>query len=225
MEERGFGGNRSSGGELAVEFQISPQSVGYFRLQGFMDQGYDRSFLINLESNGMNKHATINSISNRWYADRNNYLFNLGYKENWGEKDSRCTVMFPLEGEFQLEDIQVWAIQMEKYPMQVEKLREEPFENIEFGTDSVKGTVDLSQDKILCLSFPYSKGWSVEVDGMPVEILRGNIMFMALPLKAGEHVIEFTYHSPGRRAGIIISLFSMCIVIIKFQVKKAYMEG
>ena len=105
----------------------------------------------------------------------------------------------------------------------MEKLREESLENIEWQTNKISGTVDLSNNKILCMSIPYSKGWSARVDGETVEILRGNYMFMALPLTSGYHEIEFTYWTPGIRLGGILSMISwvvLVVMIICYRYKK-----
>lgn len=85
----------------------------------------------------------------------------------------------------------MFALPMDKHPKQMEALYEEPLEDIEFGTNWITGTVDLSRNKILCLSIPYSSGWTAWVGGEKMDILWDNYMFMALPLEAGYHEIEF----------------------------------
>jgi len=67
------------------------------------------------------------------------------------------------------------------------------------------------------MSIPYSKGWSAKVDGKAVKILRGNIMFMAIPLEAGYHEIEFTYCTPGLRLGCLLSLFSLALLTVHIR--------
>lgn len=47
---------------------------------------------------------------------------------------------------------------MEPYAEKIEKLREEPLENIVIGTNRVTGDINLSRNKILCLGIPYSTG-------------------------------------------------------------------
>ena len=75
----------------------------------------------------------------------------------------------------------------------------------------------MSKDKILCMSIPYSPGWSATVDGKPATILKGNIMFMALALPKGHHKIEFSYCTPGLKAGIAFSILSFVIIIILYK--------
>ena len=131
----------------------------------------------------------------------------------YSEKErTTCTITFPKAGKFKLEDIEIFALSMDKYPEQIENLREEPLENIKMDINQITGTVNLSKNKILCLSIPYSKGWSAKVDGEPVEILRGNYMFMAIPLEAGYHEIEFNYFTPGLRMGFVCTGVSVLII-------------
>jgi len=152
-------------------------------------------------------------MKDSWYYGRENYLFNLGYSE---EIRTTCTITFPAKGTYQLDDIALYALPMDKYPEQIEALRAEPLENITFESNRITGTVNLSSDKILCVSIPYSTGWSAKVDGKGAEILRGNIMFIALPLAEGYHEIELNYCSPGLKLGIALSIICFGVVATAF---------
>jgi hypothetical protein len=81
------------GGEITVEFQMPQKVEGYFRLQGLMDYGHNRSFSINFKSNDRNKETPVSSTDYRWYVDKMGYLFNLGYKEKW-EKENNYPELF-----------------------------------------------------------------------------------------------------------------------------------
>lgn len=197
---------------ITLEFQLPAGTEGYLRLQGLdINNSNQGSVNVTAKCEDISKRTTATSTDYNWYYGRENYLFNLGYI---GEERTACTIIFQRKGTFRLDDIQLYALPMENYPAQIEALREEPLENIEFSANRITGTVDLSKNKILCISIPYSKGWSAKVDGQPVEILRGNIMFMAIPLEAGYHEIEFYYFTPGLKLGIACSLTSGIIVAI-----------
>lgn len=195
---------------MTLEFQMPVGVEGYLRLGNFTINGSGHtSFYVTAECAGLSKRMLVASPDYTWYYGRENYLVNLGYSD---EERTACTITFPKEGTYHLEDIRLFAMPMDEYPERVEALRAEPLENIEFGTNRITGTVDLSKNKILCLSIPYSRGWTARVDGEKVDILQGNYMFMALPLEAGHHDIEFTYFTPGLRAGIICCLASLGIL-------------
>lgn len=195
---------------MTLEFLIPAQREGYLRLQKFdINDSGQTSFNVTAKCGDVSKSAAATSTAYTWYFGRENYLFNLGYSE---EARTTCTITFPKKGTYRLEDIALYALPMDKFPEQVEALRAESLENIAFGTNRITGTVDLSDSKILCMSVPYSKGWSAKVDGAKAEILRGNIMFMALPLPAGHHEIELRYCTPGLRPGIVLSILSFGVV-------------
>ena len=45
-----------------------------------------------------------------------------------------------------------------------------------------------------------------EVNGKPVSIEKADVGFMAVPVPAGDSEITFTYHTPGLKAGALLSL-------------------
>ena len=202
---------KKAGATIVLDFSMPTSVEGYVRIEGLIldDSGVD-NMSVTVTCGDMKK--TISPMSNMatYYYGRENYLFNLGYSE---EERHELTITFPTKGTFKLNDIQLYALPMDNYPERVEALRAEPLENIQWGTNSLTGTVDLSKDKILCVSVPYSKGWSATVDGEEVEILKGNYMFMCLPLTAGHHDIEFHYCSPGIKLGAVLTVCSAGIVI------------
>ena len=76
-------------------------------------------------------------------------------------------------------------------------------ENIKMSTNQVKGTINLSQDRILVLSIPYSRGWRGYINGEPTEVMRANTMFMAMEVPEGEHEITLIYWTPMLTEGLI----------------------
>ena len=197
-----------------------PGGVEYYvRLKGFDIDGYGNGFLsgataatfnISVKCGDVSKTSRAQAKEYQWYYGRENYLFCLGCAE---QARDAVHIMIPEKGAFKLNDIELYALPMDHYAERAESLRAEPLENIEMGVNQISGTVDLSQDKILCLSVPYSKGWSAYVDGQKTEILLANYAFMGLPLSAGPHEIVFTYCSPGLKAGAAISVASLGIVL------------
>lgn len=180
---------------ITLNYQFPTAAERYLRLEGFNinSSGYNE-FYISVDSSDFHKNTRIASDVSYYYYGCENYLFNLGYSS---QKQGSCIITFPRIGKFRLTDIKLFAQPMDEYPIQVQALRKEPLENITLETNRITGTTDLSGNKILCMSIPYSHGWTAKVDGQPVEILRGNIMFMALPLSAGHHELEFLYCTPG----------------------------
>jgi hypothetical protein len=59
---------------------------------------------------------------------------------------------------------------------------------------------------LLVLSEIWDPGWRASVNGVSVEILRANGIFMAVPLEAGEHAVVFRYLPPYFWPGLAITL-------------------
>ena len=197
---------------MILNFQLPEGTEGRLRLQEFdvSNLGGSIRLGITVKCAGVERTISVAGKSYERYYGRENYLVNLGYSE---KERTTCTIIFPKKGMYKLGDIQLLALPMNKYPEQIEALRSESMENIKFGTNRITGTVDLSKDKILCVSIPYSKGWTAAVDGQKAEILKGNYMFMALSLEEGGHEIEFSYCTPGLRSGAVCALLSAGVVV------------
>lgn len=196
---------------IRMRFSIPPGSEGYVRLKGLdiNDSGLE-SFNVKVACDDVTRQTYVHSDLYTWYYGRENYLFNLGYSD---EERNELTITFPSKGTFKLENIELYALPMDNYPKYVEELREESLENTQWEANKLSGTIDLTSDKILCVSVPYGRGWSAKVDGERRKIFRGNYMFMCLPLTAGYHEIEFCYRTPGLIAGAAISLVSLSVVV------------
>lgn len=150
------------------------------------------------------------------YYDRpsgqTDFLINMGYREN---PLTKIEVTFQSKGHGTLEELAVYCQPMKNYENQVASLKEEILENETIGTNTISGTIDLKQDKILCLVVPYDKGWTAYVDGEKTTLLQANTMYMALPLRAGSHTVELRYETYGLKVGILISLIGVvCLVFI-----------
>ena len=94
---------------------------------------------------------------------------------------------------------------MYNYDQYVSALSKDELKNVEIADNSVSGTINVEKQKILCLSIPYTKGWTAYVDGVETELLRANTWSMALNIEPGEHTIELRYKTPGLTTGLLAS--------------------
>ena len=84
----------------------------------------------------------------------------------------------------------------------------------EFDDDYICGTITAEDGEIMFTSIPYSKGWTVYVDGEEAEISSFKDAFIMVELSAGEHTVEFVYETPGLKAGTLIGVLAVLIFII-----------
>ena len=67
----------------------------------------------------------------------------------------------------------------------------------------------MDDEGLLCLSTPYSSGWTAYVDGKKVNLEKVNTIQMGLWLEPGTHQIKLVYETPGLKAGALITLASL----------------
>ena len=95
-----------------------------------------------------------------------------------------------------------------------EKLGSEPMKVEEYGDNYVKASVNAKTDGLLYTSIIYDKGWSVLVDGKETKYTSIKDALMAVPVKAGEHTLEFRYYPQGKKAGTAITVFSVAVLAV-----------
>lgn len=92
----------------------------------------------------------------------------------------------------------------------------------------VTGSVHAEADGYALFMIPYEKGWSLTIDGEKVELLRGDIGFLACEVPEGDHTILLTFEAPGLKAGTIGSVLfwilfaqSRLLIIRKNKTRKS----
>ena len=83
---------------------------------------------------------------------------------------------------------------------------------------SAEFTVDKPSHYVMAL--PYSKGWTLKVDGKKVPIYEVNHMLIGFDVDEGTHRIELMYVTPGLRIAGLTSLFAILILIIHYTVRR-----
>lgn len=152
-----------------------------------------------------NKTLQLRSEDNRAYlGGDNDYLIHLPYAEE-------CSIVFP-PGRYQLDTIEVYSVAL---PEEVILGKEEDsVSGWSAEGNNLYGEIEIDEEAVLFLSVPYSEAWRFFVDGAEVTHYKANWGFTALVLSAGKHVIEGNYHTPGLKAGMIIGMISVVILVI-----------
>lgn len=166
--------------------------------------GFDLSF----QCDGVSKTLTSHTNQYTWYNNREDFVVNLGYRR---EGAAQVTITFSETGAYTCEDLRVICQPMAGYEAQVSALTRDTLEQVSIGKTGSPGTIDLEENKLLCLSIPYSSGWTAYVDGQETPLLRANTMYMALPLTVGTHTVELRYATRGLGAGALLSAAGVLI--------------
>ncbi len=82
-------------------------------------------------------------------------------------------------------------------------------EHVEYDSTHLSGTLSLAEPGRLILSVPHEDGWSVKLNGEPVEPELFGGTFMAFDLQPGEYTLKMHYVPAGRGAGLAVSAASI----------------
>ena len=181
-------------GDSETSFVIGA-STGVVKTFGFFEDGYE------------------------YYDGRRDFTINLGYSE---EPVEWIALAFTESGKYEFDSIEIECLPMDNTFTAIDMLNENTLENVEFGTDMITGDIDLSEDKILVFTIPYSEGWTATVDGEEYPLIRTDIKYMGLDLTAGHHDIVLKYKTPYFGSGVICSITGLgaCIVLYIINRKK-----
>lgn len=86
----------------------------------------------------------------------------------------------------------------EAFEAKAEIIRHEP--------DEVEIRVEAAESGYLVLTDNYYEDWNASIDGEPVEVLRANHTFRAVPVPAGSHTVVFRFEPRSVTIGFAISL-------------------
>lgn len=116
----------------------------------------------------------------------------------------------------QSEIAELSAADISAYAADRNKAASSSFERSSYGFKSV---ITAQTDCCAYFSVPRDSGFTAKVNGKDVEIIVTNGM-MAVPVTAGENVIEFEYEIPGLTVGFAISTISFTAFVILWVVFK-----
>ena len=168
-----------------------------------------------------NKSLQVFTEDYNHYNGPGDYAIDLRYTE---DGTATVTLKFNTVGIYSFDSFGFYSQAMDNYDEQIEKLKANSPESTEVETDRVTVKIDADSDKLVLLSIPYSTGWKAYVDGEEVDLLRADVMYMAVEVTAGEHEIVLEYSNPYIMWGFVVSLAGLLIfAIICFkQGKKNY---
>ncbi|MDR3049307.1 MAG: YfhO family protein [Elusimicrobiota bacterium] len=212
-----------SGGGMQIGFNALPNSETYLRFTNITCPNYKEAVTVNVFSSGVNKKFEVYSPKFVRYIGKKNYMINMGFSE----VVKTSTVMtFPTDGTLTFDSMEVISLPLgDAFEKEIAALKEDILENVQLEGNTVSGHIDLKSNKILVLSLPYNEGWKAYVNGKKVPLLRANIMFMGLALKAGSYDIKLVYRTPGLVLGLclfILGWLSFIAIIFKDRLQKRF---
>jgi hypothetical protein len=82
-----------------------------------------------------------------------------------------------------------------------------------YGDERVVVRADAARPALLVLTDPWYPGWKARVDGREVPIHRVDYLIRGVSVPAGRHEVEFRYEPASWRAGWILSLCALLVIL------------
>lgn len=93
--------------------------------------------------------------------------------------------------------------------------REQTADTFETNNYGFTATTSFDTDELVFFSVPYEKNaFTATVNGEPVDVEKVDCGLMAIPVPAGKADIVVTYHTPGLKEGVTISITGLIIWIL-----------
>lgn len=143
------------------------------------------------------------------YIGKRDMLLNLGY----GETGKKLKIKFSAAGKYAFDSVSLIRQPMDAYPEKIRRLQANPARSVLIDGNRVTVEYDLKEDAFACLAIPYSRDWSVTIDGESAELLRANGMYMGVMLTSGPHTIVYTCTMLGFWPGVVIALIALAVLI------------
>lgn len=201
------------------EFSVSSDSSLTIELKDFQHDFQDGELYVNLAgfkllSEGArsvyvgNKIIQVRDGSNLYYTGNDDFWINVTEL-----RDNAIRIHFDQAGTYSLDGIRVYWCPTTSFSEDIQNLTEDKLENLSMEKNRITGDLKASQDEILFLSIPFSKGWTAYVDGTRQDLMRANIGFTAMEVEQGPHRVVLTYEDPLSTAGIMITILGILVLL------------
>jgi uncharacterized membrane protein YfhO len=201
-------------GVVDIKFNGDEGSEKYIEIEGLnVDKINGNSLAIEISTNDeeIKKGIWVPTSDDFYKLNENNYLINLGSKISG---NVTVKIKFPYKGEYGYKQLTVYEQSTENLVKYIKELKAESLKNINVQNNLITGDISVSQEKILCFSIPYDKGWKLYVDGEPVTLDRINKMYMGALISKGNHQITLKYLPAEYTLGCIVTFFSCLILMV-----------
>lgn len=137
---------------------------------------------------------------------------------NLASQNKGDTITFKIslkESTIRLKDFQLYRLDSTAFDQAIQSLKTGGMIIDEYDSTSFKGTVDIQKgQEVLMTTIPYSEGWTVKIDGVPVQTKQALETLLVVPIDEGKHTIEFDYTAPLFFEGMILTVLSAALLFL-----------
>lgn len=173
-----------------------------------------------IHQNDIEKKVYIQSTFSPYYFGRTDYMIKLNHHETTSQEQVKLHFLSP--GTYQFEQLYLVTVDKQETIDKIKNLQKNAMEDIQYEGNYFSGKVTTDNPKIVCITIPYSKGWTAKVDGKTAKIYKTNGMYMGVMAGKGEHKVELHYVTPGIKIGAIVSAGAWILlgVVLVIRVRK-----
>ena len=166
------------------------------------------------------KNLELHSKNSAWGTSNKDFIINAGVPTT-DQTLTSVDISFPNIGKYTFDEIKIIQQPVDDFEEKINALNASTLSEVNLNknkmshaTHLISGTYESAEDSFLCLSIPYSKGWSIYVDGNEQELIRTNIAYMGTYVKAGKHNITLRYETPGLKIGLILAAIAVVLFLL-----------
>lgn len=163
---------------------------------------------------GSSKDLTISSyLGEHDHSTSHPCILDLG----WHETGETVNVTIPFEQENGYVTFEVCTMDHKLLERGYKQLQEGAMTLTSFKETSLSGSFTAKEKGILYLSIPDDSGWQIELDGEPLKAhdrLAIGEALIGVRVDKGNHTIAMHYEVPAGKGGLIISAFTLCVLLL-----------
>lgn len=203
-------------GRMKLKFQTEETSETYLVLKDLSSRlKVRKKHMLSVQSKKARQEIPMCAVSNEKKMKRDVIAVNLGIRQA-----GTCSLHFHKSHTYKLKEMEIYGISESFIKEQTKKRRKESMTDIKQSTNCIKGRISVSEDKILQLAVPYSRGWHIFVDGKKEKSFASSVAYTGIFLEKGEHTVEMHYISPWIIPGTVLSVAAWIWMALSFAVKK-----
>lgn len=203
-------------GRMKLKFQTEEKSETYLVLKDLSSRlKVRKKHMLSVQSKKARQEIPMCAVSNEKKMKRDVIAVNLGIRQA-----GTCSLHFHKSHTYKLKEMEIYGISESFIKEQTKKRRKESMTDIKQSTNCIKGRISVSEDKILQLAVPYSRGWHIFVDGKKAKSFASSVAYTGIFLEKGEHTVEMHYISPWIIPGTVLSVAAWIWMALSFAVKK-----
>ena len=144
------------------------------------------------------------------YFHKDGSVLNLGYSKN-AQKNFQLS--FKKKRRYTFDGAYAVSVPISNYLECINNLRKNTLENISVESNHITGTIQADQDEILQISVPYSKGYTVYIDGKKTESFSSGVAYLGVKVAKGNHSVEIRYRTPLLLPGFIVTMIGIVMFV------------